>query len=111
MVRNNFPPIKDLRVILSESRIYKASCSCETLYIGEIVHSFSTRIKEHDVDIKYDEVVKISLMETTLSTKNHIFLESTKTISKEDNVFKRKLKENITINFHPLELNLMLGGL
>ena len=56
-------------------------------------------------DIERERVQKSALVEQSSSTKYHICLENAKILSKEDNYFKRKLKEAITINYHPINLN------
>lgn len=104
-LRNRVPPLKDPKDSLLESGVYKIVCSYGAPYIGETGHSFRTRIREHGADIKYDRVQKSALAEHSSSTKHHICLESTEILAKEDNFFKRKLKEAIKISYHPINLN------
>ena len=74
-------------------------------YIGETGRSVHTQIKEHVADIRHDRVGKSALAEHSFSSKHHICLEDTLVLSKEDNYFKRKLKEAIEIFNHPINLN------
>ena len=104
-IRSRLPPLKDSKDDLSASGVYKIPCSCGSLYIGETGRSFSTRIKEHSADIRHERVLKSALAEHSSSTKHHICLENAKILLKEDNFFKRKLKEAIAIFNHPSNLN------
>ena len=85
--------------------MYKVVCSCGAPYIGETGRSVSTRIKEHCADIRHDRVQKLALAEHSSTTKHHICLEDAQILSKEDNYFKRKLKEAVEIVGHPINLN------
>ena len=105
IVRDHVPPIKDSRDTFSDLGVYKVVCSCGTPYIGETGHSFHTKIKEHVANIRHDRVCKSALAEHSFSTKHHICLEDTQVLAKEDNYFKRKLKEAVEISRHPLNLN------
>ena len=80
-------------------------CSCGKPYIGETGRSFTTRIKEHSADIRLERVIKSSLAEHSSSTKHHICLENAQILTKEDNYYKRKMKEAIEICNHPSNLN------
>lgn len=98
-------PLEDSRDTFLESRVYKVSCSCGMPYIGEIGRSFTTRIKEHSVNIKHERVVKSSLSKHSSLTKHHIFLENSQILAKENNYYKRKMKDVIEIFNHPTNLN------
>ena len=104
-IRNHLPLLKDSRDTFSESGVYKVLCSCGTPYIGETGRSFTTRIKEHSADIKHERVVKSSLAEHSSLTKHHICLENSQILAKENNYYKRKMKEAIEIFNHPTNLN------
>lgn len=94
-----------LFLLLTTQTFYKVTCSYGAPYIGETRHSFNARINEHGADIKHECVLKSILAEHSWSAKHHICLESTKILFKENNFFKRKLKESIRINNHPSILN------
>ena len=74
-------------------------------YIRELGQFFITRIWEHSVDIKHERVQKSTLGKHSSSTKHHIYLKTAKIVSKEENYFKMKLKETISISYHPIKLN------
>ncbi|XP_059066646.1 uncharacterized protein LOC131857886 [Cryptomeria japonica] len=104
-IKRHAPPLKDTRDAFSESGVYKIVCSCGTPYIGETGHSFMTRIKEHSADIKHERALKSALAEHSTTTKHHICLEDTQVLCRENNFFKRKVKEAIAIIQHPSNLN------
>ena len=105
-IKKPYPPtLKDPKHSLLYSTMYKIVCSCGAPYKGETGRSFRTRFCEHSADIRYDRVHKSTLAEHSSSTKHHICLESAQILAKEDNFFKRKLKEAIEISYHSINLN------
>ena len=105
VVKHRIHSLKDPKDPLMESGIYKIDCSCGVPYIGETGRAIKTRLKEHGADIKHDRVVKSALAEHSSTTKHHIFLKNAQVICKEDNFFRRKIKEAIAIANHPWNLN------
>jgi len=85
--------------------IHKVSCSCGKCYIGETRRSFQVRIKEHEADIRKERTRTSALVEHSLKTKHHVFLEDTKILEKEDHYYKRRLREAIEIIKHPNNMN------
>ena len=64
-----------------------------------------TIFKEHNIDLRHNRHKKSTLVEHAHITGHHIYLENAKVIAREDNLFKRKIKEKIEINLNENYLN------
>ena len=64
-----------------------------------------TRFKEHNADLIHNRHKKSALAEHVHITGHHICLENAKVIAREDNLFKRKIREKIEINLSENCLN------
>ena len=82
--------------------VYSMKCvQCGKLYIGETARSLGARFKEH-TDGKHPS----SAVTEHMSATGHWFtMDSTKVVSKEEQTFKRKIKEAMTIHQQKPELN------
>jgi hypothetical protein len=61
--------------------VYSIPCSCGKVYIGETGRSMKIRLKEHNVDIKWNRTHKSSLAEHSLKTSHLVCLENAKIIA------------------------------
>ena len=104
-IRNLVDSLKDLIEPKAYRGIYSIPCSCNKLYIGETSRSMETRFKEHSTDLRHNRYKKFALAEHAFITGHHICLENAKVIAREDNLFKRKIKEKIEINLNENCLN------
>ena len=58
------------------------------------------RFKEHSADLRHNRSKKSALVEHAFITGHHICLENAKVIAREDNLVRRKIRENIEINLN-----------
>ena len=82
--------------------VYQISCqNCDNTYIGETGRNMGTRFKEHT-----SRKGTNSAMKEHLETAGHrCTLDEVKILDKEDNWYKRKVKEAISIQRHRPSLN------
>ena len=85
--------------------VYNIPCLCNISYIGETRWSFHTQIKEHEADMRIEQVCTSALAEHCAKTKHQICLENTKILAKENHYFKIKFREALKIIKHPDNLN------
>ena len=104
-IRNLVDSLKDPIEPKAYKGVYSIPCSCDKLYIGETGHSMETRFKEHSADLRHNIHKKSTLVEHAHITGHHIYLENAKVIAREDNLFKRKIREKIEINLNENCLN------
>jgi len=63
------------------------------------------RIKEHGANIKNERIRTSTLAEHSIKTRHHVHLEDTKILTKENHLFKHRIREAIEIRKHPSNLN------
>ena len=79
--------------------IYNIKCTtCEKKYIGETGHQFRTRKKQHQADVRNKCVTNGIFMHLRQNKKHKIDWDSNKFIDSEENVTRRKIKEELYIN-------------
>ena len=64
--------------------VYTINYSCGRSYIGETGRSLQKRLKEHEVDIRYERSRTSALAEHSSKTKHQIRLEDATIIAKEE---------------------------
>ena len=85
--------------------VYKVTCSCGLYYISETGQSLKIRLNEYGADICNQGIRTSALAEHSKNSKDHIFLEETSLIAKENHYYKRRLREALEIIKHPNNLN------
>ena len=75
------------------------------MYIGETGRSVLTRLKEHNVDIIRGRIKNFALAEHSINSKHHILMENAEVIANIDHYTRRRVREAIEIEKHPLNLN------
>ena len=85
--------------------VYSIPCGCGKVYIGEIGHSILTRLKENNADIIHGRIKNSALAEHSITSKHHILMEDAKVITNIDHYTRRRVREVIEIEKHPLNIN------
>ena len=61
---------KDQRPPLCSARVYKISCSCGQVYIGEIRRMVNLRIKKHQCNVRLKHITQSALSEHNIETEH-----------------------------------------
>ncbi|XP_039303910.1 uncharacterized protein LOC120357487 [Solenopsis invicta] len=99
------PNPKDQRPSLETSGVYKISCVCGKVYIGETGRKISTRIKEHQRCAKYSHFSQSVLAEHWMETGHAVQYDKSTMLVPSQGYFARKYREGLEILKHPDNLN------
>ena len=85
--------------------VYKISCECGKVYIGETGRPMQERIKEHDRDIRLVRTQNSAVSEHANETGHKPLWNKFKFIDRDNHWYTWKVKEAIHIRLHPNNIN------
>ena len=85
--------------------VYKISCECGKVYIGETGRSMHERIKEHNRDIRLARTQSSAVSEHSNVTGHYPLWDEVKFIERDPHWYTRTVKEAIHIRLHPDNIN------
>ena len=84
----------------SNAGVYKLQCRCSKVYIGETKKRILTRAKEHERDVFEGRWAMSGAAEHARNCSQTFDWNETKTVAKEDNMARRKIRESLEIRRH-----------
>ena len=91
--------------------VYRMSCSCGSVYIGESGRPRDVRLKEHVADIKYARLDKSATARHAHECGGDMNPMEASTIATDTHWRRRKIREAIEIKQSRTNMNLDEGGL
>ena len=91
--------------------VYRISCSCGSVYIGESGRPRDVRLKEHVADIKYARLDKSATARHVHDCRGNMNPLEASTIATDTHWRRRKIREAIEIKQSRANMNLDEGGL
>ena len=89
----------------SSQGVYKITCSCNNVYIGETGQQIKTRMEQHQKSIKNNDWELSGLSKHAHTCKDQINWDKTECIRTISNRFERKVREALEIQFHDSKRN------
>ena len=84
--------------------MYKVTCACNKVYVGQTGRRINTRLKEHTADIKYKRD-RSAIAQHYNETGHEIFMKDAIPIANISNYRERIIREAIEIRKHPYNIN------
>ena len=85
--------------------VYEISCSCNNVYIGEMVCSLQTHLKEYSADIVHNHIKNSALVEHLHNTSHQICMEKASLVAREEHHYKIRVREALEIEKRDKTLN------
>ena len=87
--------------------VYKIQCGdCEEVYVGETARHFGVRFREHVNSTRWS---KTAVGDHLRNTRHALDLSSSSIVVRENDTFKRRIREAIEIHCQALTLNRNVG--
>ena len=81
--------------------VYRISCECGKVYIGETGRPIQDRIKQHDRDIRLARTETFAVLERAHNTGHEPLWNDVKFIDRDPYYYTHRVKEPIHIRLHP----------
>ncbi|KAJ4440178.1 hypothetical protein ANN_08316 [Periplaneta americana] len=104
-ISHSLVKVKDKLPYRQSAGIYMIPCSCSLKYIGQTGRTVEDRRKEHIRLCKYGPYEKSAIALHSADSGHAIEFDNIKLIDKEDNLYRRLVKEAFHIEQHPNNIN------
>ena len=84
----------------SYAGVYKVTCDCSNIYVGETKKKIATRINEHEQDVFKGHWEKSGITEHAKDCNQSFLWQDASTLNIETNYRRRKIREAIEIRKH-----------
>ncbi|XP_071053515.1 uncharacterized protein [Onthophagus taurus] len=104
-IRNTLPIAKDKLTPLKGAGVYRLSCSCGKVYVGQTGRNVECRIKEHERDVRLKKTQQSAVAEHCHAKGHRIDFEQTKVLARDNRYYQRLTREAIEIHRHKNNVN------
>ena len=102
--RSKLRPVKD-NLLYKVPGVYKISCGCGKMYIGQTGRTVETRIKEHMLHCNKGNTEKSAVAEHWYTCGEPIYFQETEVLHRSQDYLERIIKESIEITINDKNFN------